>query len=83
MIIQVRRPRLQAVCAEISKAVDAYIKRYLAVIQREIQKIESLPNISPALSEQLKVYINLLKVQTTVHPQVGPSSRCRPPSIPR
>lgn len=44
----------------------------LYLVEREIKKIESKPHISPALSEQLKGYISLLKLQSqsTIYGQV-------------
>ena len=75
---KIRKSRLQAMCGEIHRAIEHHLKRYLTVIQREIQKIETLEHISPALSEQLKTYINLLKMQVTVYPHV---SKTRPQSL--
>ena len=56
------------------KPVKEYIKEHIKSIEKEIKKIEGRAHIPPSLSEQLKLYISLLKVQTSIHDRVSPVS---------
>ena len=61
-------------CDSVSEKITQHLKKHRANIEREIKKIESRPHISPALSEQLKLYISLLKLESHVYDRVMPVS---------
>ena len=50
------------VCESVKHLLHEHIKKQRDSIENEIKKIETLTHINTALSEQLKSYINLLKV---------------------
>ena len=71
---KISKRRAKEVCKEVKTKLDAYHESHLADIQKEIKKIESRPQISPALSEQLKGYIGLLSLKYNVKDSVVPVS---------
>ena len=71
---KIRKRRIPEICQDVADKVAAANKRFAQSIEREIKKIESKPHISPALSEQLKSYISLLKVKMNVYETVIPFS---------
>ncbi|XP_074657627.1 uncharacterized protein LOC141910751 [Tubulanus polymorphus] len=58
------------VCAEVKESISRYIDEHLKTIERDVQEIKQRTQISPALTEQYKLYMNLLKLQQDIYPDV-------------
>ena len=67
---KLRPKKVEAICENVGEKIKQHLQNHKDLIEREIKKIESKPHISPALSEQLKRYIALLKIEPKIHPQV-------------
>ncbi len=64
------KSKVQEVCQKVLPRIYGYIDSHRKSVEAEIKRIKSRPYISPALSEQLKLYINLTKLQTHVYDKV-------------
>ncbi|CAH1781823.1 unnamed protein product [Owenia fusiformis] len=59
--------KVKKICAEVTGRISQYLTNYTKSIQKEVKKIESRSNIPPSLSEQLKLYMNLLRAKTKIY----------------
>ena len=64
------KSKVNVICEEVSNKLKEYVQNYRKSLEREIKRIEGREHISPSLSEQLKLYVNLLKVKCTINEQV-------------
>jgi Leucine-rich repeat (LRR) protein/GTPase SAR1 family protein len=62
--------RVKQICHEALEGVHGYIQDHLDFVDRAAKDIESRPVISPALSEQLKLYRQLKKLRLDIYPEV-------------
>jgi GTPase SAR1 family protein len=71
---KLRPKNVTEICEKVGEKIKQHLQNHNDLIEREIKKIESKPHISPALSEQLKRYIALKKMEPRIFPQVVPVS---------
>ena len=62
------------ICESVHQRITKHIADHRDAIEREIKKITNRSQIPSALTDQLKRYIDLLKLETKIHPQVLPVS---------
>ena len=66
MADQVTSSQAAEICQSVTHLIEVHMREYKESISRAMTRIESMPHISTALSDQLKAYIHLLKIQTHV-----------------
>ncbi|XP_064639362.1 malignant fibrous histiocytoma-amplified sequence 1 homolog [Lineus longissimus] len=62
--------RVAQICKEALEGVNAYFACHFDFLDRAVKDIESRPTISPALSEQFKLYMQLKKLRLDIYPEV-------------
>ena len=67
---KLRPAKIKSISVSVMNQIENYIKETRDATEKEIKRIESKPYISPALSEQLKLYISLTKLETVIHDTV-------------